>query len=60
VQAAIAEQLQWAPTNGKVQLPEALARQLPRPDQLVTLDTETMTAQRPQWTERWNREIGHA
>jgi putative spermidine/putrescine transport system substrate-binding protein len=60
VQTAIAEQLQWAPTNGKVQLPEALARQLPRPDQLVTLDTETMTAQRPQWTERWNREIGHA
>lgn len=56
-QMAIAEQLQWAPTNGRVQLPEALAKQLPRPDQLVTLNMEAMTASRPQWTERWNREI---
>ncbi|MBV8915492.1 MAG: extracellular solute-binding protein [Acetobacteraceae bacterium] len=57
-QRAIAEQLQWAPTNGSVQLPDALARQLPRPDQLVTLNMEEMTRSRPQWTERWNREIG--
>ena len=56
-QMAIAEQLQWAPTNGRVQLPEALAKQLPRPDQLVALNMEVMTASRPQWTERWNREI---
>jgi putative spermidine/putrescine transport system substrate-binding protein len=59
-QTAIAEQLQWAPTNGKVKLPDALAQQLPRPDQLATLDSKTMTEQRPKWTERWNREIGHA
>jgi putative spermidine/putrescine transport system substrate-binding protein len=59
-QGAIAELLQWAPTNGKLKLPEALARQLPRPDQLVTLDMSTMTANRPAWTERWNKEIGHA
>lgn len=58
-QMAIAEQLQWAPTNGRVQLPEALARQLPRPDQLVTLNVDVMTSSRPQWTERWNREIQH-
>ena len=57
-QLAIAEQLQWAPTNAKVQLPETLAKQLPRPDQLVTLDMDTMTKSRPQWTERWNREVG--
>ena len=57
-QLAIAEQLQWAPTNGRVQLPSALAQQLPRPDQLVTLDMATMTRSRSEWTERWNREIG--
>ena len=60
VQTGIAQTLQWAPTNGHVQLPEALARQLPRPDQLVGLDMTTMTTNRPQWTERWNREIGHS
>jgi putative spermidine/putrescine transport system substrate-binding protein len=60
VQAGIAQTLQWAPTNGHVQLPEALTRQLPRPDQLVGLDMTTMTTNRPQWTERWNREIGHS
>jgi putative spermidine/putrescine transport system substrate-binding protein len=59
-QTGIAELLQWAPPNGKVQLPEALARQLPRPDQLISLDMTTMTERRPQWTERWNKEIGHA
>ena len=56
-QLAIAEQLQWAPTNARAQLPEALAKQLPRPDQLVALDMDVMTSSRPQWTERWNREI---
>jgi putative spermidine/putrescine transport system substrate-binding protein len=58
-QTGIAESLQWAPTNARVRLTEALAKQLPRPDQLVTLDMVTMTQARPQWTERWNREIGH-
>ena len=58
-QAAIAEALQWAPVNGKVTLPDALRQQLPRPDQLVTLDSTTMTRLRPQWTERWNREVSH-
>jgi putative spermidine/putrescine transport system substrate-binding protein len=59
-QSGIAEQLQWAPSNARVTLPDALARQLPRADQLVTLDMRTMTQNRPQWTERWNREIGHS
>jgi putative spermidine/putrescine transport system substrate-binding protein len=59
-QTGIAEQLQWAPTNSKVKLPEALARQLPAPDQLISLDGNIMTQQRPQWTERWNKEIGHS
>jgi putative spermidine/putrescine transport system substrate-binding protein len=58
-QVAIAENLQWTPTNTAAKLPEALARQLPRPDQLLTLDETTMTQSRPQWTERWNREISH-
>ncbi len=58
-QTAIAEQLQWAPVNAKVVLPEAVRQQLPRPEQLVTLDQTTMTQLRPQWTERWNREIAH-
>jgi putative spermidine/putrescine transport system substrate-binding protein len=59
-QTAIAQQLQWAPTNAKVALPEALAHQLPRPDQLIALDMRSMTERRPQWTERWNKEIGHS
>lgn len=58
-QAAIAQQLQWAPSNAKTQLAEELAKQLPQPDQLITLDMTSMTQNRPQWTERWNREIGH-
>ena len=58
-QTGLAQRLQWAPTNSRVQLPEALAHQLPRPDQFVTLDMATMTASRPAWTERWNREIAH-
>ncbi len=56
-QAAIAGQLNWSPTNAKVQLPAALAAQLPKPSQLVVLDEKTMTERRPQWTERWNRMI---
>lgn len=58
-QAGVAEQLQWAPVNARVTLPEAIARQLPRPEQLVTLDMTTMTQQRSAWTERFNREIAH-
>ena len=58
-QTAIAQRLQWAPVNSTVSLPDALAQQLPRPAQLVNLDATTMTQQRPQWTERWNREIAH-
>jgi putative spermidine/putrescine transport system substrate-binding protein len=56
-QAGIAESLQWAPVNSRVSLPEAVARQLPRPEQLVTLDATTMTQQRSAWTEQFNREI---
>ncbi len=59
-QTAIAQGLQWAPVNGKVKLPDELASQLPRADQLITLDGTTMTQSRSQWTERWNREIGHS
>jgi putative spermidine/putrescine transport system substrate-binding protein len=58
-QTAIAEQLQWTPVNSRVILPDALVQQLPRPQQLISLDESTMTQQRPQWTERWNREIAH-
>jgi putative spermidine/putrescine transport system substrate-binding protein len=56
-QTAIAEQLQWTPVNSKVVLPDELKRQLPRPDQLVNLDETMITQLRPQWTERWDREI---
>ena len=56
-QTGIAEQLNWSPTNAKVQLPASLAAQLPKPSQLVVLDEKAMTEQRPQWTERWNRMI---
>ena len=55
----IAEQLQWAPVNSKVSLPDQLKQQLPRPDQLLDLDESYMTQMRPQWTERFNREIAH-
>lgn len=56
-QAGIAEHLQWAPVSLKASIPEAIARQLPRPDQLIKLDMTTMTQQRSAWTERFNREI---
>jgi hypothetical protein len=52
--------LQWAPSNPKTQLEEQLSKQLPQPDQLITLDMAPMTQSRSQWTERWNREIGHS
>lgn len=58
-QLGIAEQLNWSPTNSQVHLPTSLATQLPKPDQLVTLDETAMTKHRPQWTERWNRMIAH-
>jgi putative spermidine/putrescine transport system substrate-binding protein len=58
-QTVIAEALQWAPTNAKVKLRDELASQLPRADRLITLDMTTMTQNRPQWTERFNREIAH-
>ncbi|MGH7072314.1 MAG: ABC transporter substrate-binding protein [Acetobacteraceae bacterium] len=56
-QAAIAEQLNWSPTNTSVRLPATLASQLPKPDQLVILDEKAVTQHLPQWTERWNRMI---
>ncbi len=58
-QTSIAEQLQWAPVNSKVPLPDQLKQQLPRPDQLLDLDESYITQMRPQWTERFNREIAH-
>jgi putative spermidine/putrescine transport system substrate-binding protein len=61
VQAAIAQGLRWAPVNPKAQLPPDVAKDVPSGEEglkkLVVLDHDTITAQRPDWTDRFNREI---
>ena len=61
VQAAIAQGLRWAPVNPKAQVPPDVAKDVPSGEEglkkLVVLDHDTITAQRPEWTDRFNREI---
>ena len=61
VQASIAQALQWAPKPaGRSATSRGTDAATCRdPTRLVGLDMTTMTTNRPQWTERWNREIGH-
>lgn len=56
-----ANRIFFGPTNSKVQLsPEVAAKVVYGEEQvnrLVSLDWEYIIQQRPQWTERWNKEI---
>ena len=60
-QAANAENTYLAPVNSKVELPEAVAAKLPVGegvlDGLKAVDWDYVTTVRPEWTERWNREV---
>src|SRR2546430_1183813 len=61
VQAAFASELFFSPTNKTVKLPPEVAKKLisgpADVDRLVTFDWNQIVKQRPQWTERWNKEL---
>jgi len=61
VQAAFASELFFSPTNKTVKLsPEVAKKLINGPadvDRLVTFDWTQIVKQRPQWTERWNKEL---
>ena len=50
VQLAFATELFWSPTNKTVKLPADV-------DKLVLFDWAAVAKQRPQWTEKWNKEM---
>jgi putative spermidine/putrescine transport system substrate-binding protein len=58
-QAANAEHTYLAPVNRNVKLPDAVANKLPVKDleRLKPADWDFVTTVRPQWTQRWTREI---
>lgn len=60
-QEAYAKELYYAPTNKTVQLDADLASKMPygeeEVNQLLVLDSMTITANATEWAERWNREI---
>jgi putative spermidine/putrescine transport system substrate-binding protein len=61
VQAAFATELFWSPTNRTVKVPADVAKKLisgpAEVDKLVLFDWAKVAKQRPQWTEKWNREM---
>jgi putative spermidine/putrescine transport system substrate-binding protein len=60
VQTAFATELFWSPTNRTVKLPASVAGKVIGPadlDKLVLFDWAQVARQRPQWTEKWNREM---
>ena len=60
VQLAFATELFWSPTNKTVKLPADVASKVIGPadiDKLVLFDWAQVAKQRPQWTEKWNREM---
>jgi putative spermidine/putrescine transport system substrate-binding protein len=61
VQAAFATELFFSPTNKTVKLPADVAKKLvtTRADveNLVVFNWDQIARQRPQWTERWNKEL---
>jgi putative spermidine/putrescine transport system substrate-binding protein len=56
-QTAIAREIGWAPVNTATQLPPDVAGFMAPTDRLATLDRDFINANRPAWTERFNREI---
>ncbi len=61
VQTAFATELFFSPTNKTVKLPPDVARKMisgpAEVDKLVLFDWAKVARQRPQWTERWNKEL---
>jgi len=61
VQTAFATELFFSPTNKTVKLPPDVAKKLimgpADVDKLVLFDWNQVAKQRPQWTERWNKEL---
>ena len=56
-QIPVAREVVWGPSNPEAVLPDDLKGFFPPLDQLVELDREAINANRPAWTERFNREI---
>ena len=61
VQLAFATELFWSPTNRTVKLPHDVAKKIINGpadvDKLLVFDWAQIAKQRPQWTERWNKEM---
>ncbi|WP_439596402.1 extracellular solute-binding protein [Falsiroseomonas sp.] len=57
VQTAIAREIGWAPVNTATQLPPDVAPFMAPTDKLAHLDRDAINANRPAWTDRFNREI---
>jgi len=61
VQLAFATELFWSPTNKTVKLPADVAKKVINGptdvEKLVLFDWAQVAKQRPQWTEKWNKEM---
>jgi putative spermidine/putrescine transport system substrate-binding protein len=61
VQLAFATELFWSPTNKTVKVPADVAKKIisgpADVDKLVLFDWAYVAKQRPQWTEKWNKEM---
>ena len=61
VQLAFATELFWSPTNKTVKVPADVAKKIisgpADVDKLVLFDWAMVAKQRPQWTEKWNKEM---
>jgi putative spermidine/putrescine transport system substrate-binding protein len=56
-QVEIARHMRWTASNPNTKLPDDLAAEVPNVSQLAKLDRAVINEKRPEWTERWNREI---
>ncbi|MGF1528772.1 MAG: ABC transporter substrate-binding protein [Candidatus Competibacterales bacterium] len=61
VQVQLAETNGWGPTNKTAELPPELAEVLPygpeRIGNLIAVDWNVINPKRPEWTNRWNRQV---
>ena len=61
VQLAFATELFWSPTNKTVKVPADVAKKIINGpadvDKLILFDWGQVAKQRPQWTEKWNKEM---
>ena len=61
VQLAFATELFWSPTNKTVKVPPDVAKKIIHGpadvEKLVLFDWAQVAKQRPQWTEKWNKEM---